>query len=191
MFTGLDIWNKNIGIIGFGKIGQRVAKRALGFDMKVIVYDPYVDKKEINRVGKKVSFENLLTTSDFITLHLPATKDTMQLISHQEFAMMKDGACVINAAYPGIVDEQALEEAMEEGKLAGAALDVPEGKVGELVFNPQKPLYRDQRIIVTPFIGAKTEECFVRQIQTVVQDVISVLEGVRPTQEGTVLDCMI
>lgn len=160
---GIELRGKTIGIIGFGRIGQSVAKYALGCGMKVIVsdkfnQDTYIDI-EIYGAGKvqvkvdKVSLVQLLAQSDFISLHVPAQEDGTAVIGAAEFDKMKPGARLVNAARGGVVDEDALLQAIESGKLAYAALDV---FVNEPT--PRQDLLNNDRISVTPHIGAATIE---------------------------------
>jgi D-3-phosphoglycerate dehydrogenase len=181
-FLGTDVWNKALGIIGFGRIGKCMAKRAKGFDMRVLVYDPHIEEKKIAEFEAVcVDLQELLRDSDFVTIHTPLTEKTKNLIGKREIEMMKDGAYLINAAYGGIVDEEALYKALLSGKLGGAALDTPKGKIGELGFNPKKPLYNLKNVVVTPMLGARTKECSPRSIKVVVEGIMQVLKGEKPT----------
>jgi D-3-phosphoglycerate dehydrogenase len=124
-FMGIELYKKTLGIIGLGRIGAEVAKRALSFGMKVVAYDPYLSKEVGKGLGiEMVELEALLKMSDFITVHTPLTETTRHIISDKEFALMKDGVRVINCARGGIIDEAALIKAIKQGKLAGASLDV-------------------------------------------------------------------
>ena len=181
-FMGTDVWNKTLGIIGFGRIGYRVAKRARGFDMKILVYDPYIGEDKIKEVGgKRVDLYTLLKESDFVTIHTPITRETRELISGDKIKMMKDGAYLINAATGGIIDEQALYQVLVDGKLGGAALDTPETKIGEITIDLKKPLYKLSNVVVTPMIAAMTRECSRRTPQTTVEEVIKVLKKEKPS----------
>lgn len=157
---GSELKGKTIGIIGFGRIGQAVAKIALGCGMKVLAYDPFLQEVvvylDINGVAEKVSvkintvaLEKLLKESDFITLHVPGGK----VITANELAMMKDGVCLVNAARGGVIDEADLIVALNSGKVAHAALDVFENEP-----TPKKELLTHPKISLTPHIGAATEE---------------------------------
>lgn len=119
--SALDIYGKTMGIVGYGEIGKGVAKRALGFDMDVLVYDPYT-KEEV--IGRKVDLETLLKTSDFVSVHTPLTKDTHHLINASNMKLMKSTAILVNTARGGVVDEAALYEALVKGDIYGAGLDV-------------------------------------------------------------------
>ncbi len=152
--TGQELKNKKLGVIGFGKVGREVATRARSFEMDVIVYDLYVADKNIIESGAKVStLENLLGEVDYITLHLPLNKDTKHLINSESIKRMKDGVRIINCARGGLIDEQALTDALESGKIKGAGLDVFENE-------PPKgsPLLNAKNVLLTPHLGALTEE---------------------------------
>ena len=158
---GVELRGKTLGVIGFGRIGQATAKIALGLGMKVIAFDPFIDEVNleveffdhqalffnINTISK----EEVLQQSDFISLHVPAQKE--YVISTKEFEMMKDGACLVNAARGGVVDEVALVKALEEGKIAKAALDVFEKEP-----TPEIQLLMNPNLSLTPHIGAATGE---------------------------------
>src|SRR6202140_4546134 len=124
-FTGVEVCNKTLGVIGLGNIGRIVAERAIGLKMKVIGYDPILTGEAASRIGvEMVTLEQLYRRADFITAHAPLTQDTRGLVGAAAFAMMKPGVRIINCARGGIVDEQALVKALTSGKVAGAALDV-------------------------------------------------------------------
>jgi D-3-phosphoglycerate dehydrogenase / 2-oxoglutarate reductase len=154
-YQGMEIFNKTLGIIGLGRIGSVVAERALGLRMRVIVYDPFITKELASSLGvEPVSLDELLARSDFITIHTPKTKETTKLLDKQAFSKMKPGVRVINCARGGIVDETALHEALTEGKVAAAALDVFETEPPPADF----PLRTLPNVILTPHLGASTEE---------------------------------
>ncbi len=157
---GIELKGKTIGIIGFGRIGQAVAKIGLGCGMKVLAFDPFLQEAliylDIEGVKEKisikihtVSFEKLLAESDFITLHVPGGK----VITQKEFGLMKTGVCIVNAARGGVIDETDLISALNSGKVAHAALDVFENEP-----TPKKELLMHPKISLTPHIGAATEE---------------------------------
>jgi len=151
LFSGTELYEKTLGIIGFGRIGKEVAKRALAFGMKVIAYD--VIKIETDLNVRQVSFEELLSNSDIITLHIPLTEETKHLISEKEFNSMKDGVILINVARGGVVDEKALLNALNSGKVKAAAIDVWEKEPTdnfELVDHPN--------VIALPHLGASAKE---------------------------------
>jgi len=149
---GTELYQKTLGLIGIGRIGREVAKRAICLGMNVIVYDPYI--KEIEGLNVKfVSFEELIKTADFITIHTPLTEETRHILSDKEFEKMKEGVYIINCARGGIVDEDALYRALTSGKVAGAALDVFEKEPPE-----GNRLLRLDNFICTPHLGASTKE---------------------------------
>jgi len=150
LFEGDEISGKMLGIIGYGNIGKETAKRALALGMKVIAYDPYVSS--LNGV-KLVTFDELLAQSDYISLHVPKTKETANMIGSEQFARMKNSVRIINCSRGGIINEDALYEALTSGKVAGAALDV---------FSEEPPtnwkLLKLDNVIGSPHIGASTKE---------------------------------
>lgn len=149
-FNGDEIGGKTLGLIGVGNIGKEVAKRASVMGMTVIAYDPYV--KEIAGI-KLVTLDELLAQADYISLHLPKTKESSNMIGAEQFAKMKNGVRIVNCARGGIVNEDALYEALTNGKVAGAALDV---------FNEEPPtdwkLMKLDNVVASPHIGAATKE---------------------------------
>ncbi|MBM4427709.1 MAG: hydroxyacid dehydrogenase [Chloroflexi bacterium] len=154
-FNGDEIGGKTLGLIGIGNIGKETAKRAIAMDMTVVAYDPYV--KETADGIKLVSLDELLVQADYISLHLPKTKESTDMIGAEQFAKMKNGVRIINCARGGIVNEDALYEALTSGKVAGAALDV---------FNEEPPtdwkLAKLDNVIASPHIGAATKEAQAR-----------------------------
>ncbi len=153
-FMGVELYGKTLGIIGLGRIGTEVAKRALSFEMKVLAYDPYLSAEKTKELGiEPVGLKTLLKESDYITVHTPLTDDTKHIISEKEFAIMKKAVRVINCARGGIIDEEALVKAIEAGHVAGAALDVYENEPPK---NPR--LLKLDKIVLTPHLGASTEE---------------------------------
>jgi len=126
--TGVDVCCKSLGLIGLGAIGKRVAKRALGFDMRVIAFDPMVDNAPDGLPIEMLPFEEVLKQCDFLSLHVPLNDKTKNLISYKEMAMMKKGSFIINAARGGVLDEQALYENLTSGHIRGAGLDVTESE---------------------------------------------------------------
>ena len=159
---GIELRGKNLGIIGFGRIGQNTAKYALGAGMNVIAYDPFIDEAKIElSIAEQIikvnirttNINNLLEKSDFISLHVPMPKDGKPVIGSGEFKKMKDGVRLVNAARGGVVDENALIDAIKTEKVSFAALDV---FVGEP--KPSKDLLLNDKISITPHIGAATLE---------------------------------
>jgi D-3-phosphoglycerate dehydrogenase len=154
-YQGTEIFNKTLGIIGLGRIGRVVAERALGLRMRVIGFDPFITKEMASTLGVElVSLDELFARSEFITIHTPKTKETTKLLNSQAFHKMKPGVRIINCARGGIVDEAALYDAIKEGKVAAAALDVYETEPPPSEF----PLRELPNVICTPHLGASTEE---------------------------------
>ncbi|MFN2303247.1 MAG: hydroxyacid dehydrogenase [Anaerolineales bacterium] len=171
--TGTELYQKTLGVIGFGHIGEAVSQRALAFQMNVIAYDPIRPKEEIESAGAEfVSFEDLLKQSDIITMHIPHIKATHHLLNQSAFEMMKDSVQIICAARGGVMDEKALLSALESGKVAGAALDVHEKEPpGE------DPLVMHLKVVATPHIGAQTKEAQLRAGHDILTEVVAALEG--------------
>lgn len=171
-FMGVELYGKALGIVGFGRIGREVAKRALSFGMNVMVYDPFLSREVAEGLGVDVvELKDLLAGADYITVHTPLTEETKHLISTQEFAIMKKGVRVINCARGGIIDEIALVNAIKEGKVAGAALDVFEKEP----VAPENELLKLDNVVVTPHLGASTEEAQVNvaiEVSEIVRDAL-------------------
>ena len=154
-FAGVELFGKVLGIIGLGRIGSEVARRALGLRMQVIAYDPYLTAEAAQKIGMEVvELDELFRRADFISIHTPLTKETHSLIGPKEFARMKDGVRLINCARGGVISEAALVEAVRSGKVAGAALDVFEQEP----LPGDHPLLGVEQIILTPHLAASTEE---------------------------------
>lgn len=154
-FSGVELYNKTLGILGMGRIGSEVARRAIAFGMRVLAYDPYLTLSRANAMQVElIELDDLLARSDFITVHMPMSDETRGMINAAAFAKMKPGARVLNCARGGIVNEADLCAAIKEGKVAGAALDVYE------VEPPPKdfPLRDLPQVVMTPHLGASTEE---------------------------------
>jgi len=173
-FMGVELYGKVLGILGFGRIGSEVARRALSFGMKVLAFDPFLSREVAQGVGVElVELKEVLENSDYITMHTPLTEETKHMISTKEFALMKKGVRVVNCARGGIIDEPALVEAIKEGKVAGAALDVFEKEP----LAADNPLLQVDNIILTPHLGASTEEAQVNVAIEVAQIVADALLG--------------
>ncbi len=153
-FTGAEVFEKTLGVVGFGKIGQLVAQRMQAFGMQVIAYDPYLQPARAAQLGVQlVSLDELLKQSDFITIHLPKTKETVNLIGEEALRKVKPSVRIINAARGGVLDETALYNAIKEGRVAGAGLDV-------FAKEPctDSPLFELDQVVATPHLGASTDE---------------------------------
>lgn len=176
-FMGVEVRNKTLGTVGLGRVGSEVTRRAQGLDMNVIANDPYVSAEHARNLNVElVSLEELLRRSDFITFHTPLTAATQGLVGPEELALVKPSARLINCARGGIIDEQALFEAVESGQVAGAAIDVFSQEPA-----PDTILAKSDRIIVTPHLGASTAEAQVNVAVDVAEQVIAVLFG-RPAR---------
>jgi D-3-phosphoglycerate dehydrogenase len=153
-YTGAELFEKTLGIVGFGRIGQLVAHRMQAFGMNVIAYDPYLQPARAAQLGVElVELDDLLKRSDFITIHLPKTKETANLIGVEALKKVKKEVRIINAARGGVLDESALYDAITEGRVAGAGLDV-------YVTEPctDSPLFQLDQVVATPHLGASTDE---------------------------------
>ena len=172
-FEGVELNGKTLGIIGFGRIGIEVGKRAAAFGMNVIVYDPNVTEHELEHAdAEPVSIQDLFAWSDFISLHLPLNVQTRDLIGPMAFSQMKEGVRILSTARGGIINEAAMLEALNNGKVAGAALDVFEKEppgLTDLVSHP--------RVIATPHIGAQTAEAQSRAAEDIANEVLAALRG--------------
>ncbi|HEX2485908.1 MAG TPA: phosphoglycerate dehydrogenase [Myxococcota bacterium] len=175
-FQGVELFNRTLGVIGIGNIGRIVAERGRGLGMRVIAYDPFIAPEIAQRMDVElVELDELLARSDVLTVHVPKTKDTTGLLGAEAFAKVKPGVLVVNAARGGIVDETALLAALEDGRVAGAALDVfveePPSKDNPLVLHP--------RVVCTPHLGASTEQAQINVSIAVAEQVRDfLLEGV-------------
>jgi D-3-phosphoglycerate dehydrogenase len=178
-FIGVELLNKTLGIIGLGKIGSEVALRAAAFGMKVVAYDPFVSGDRAARMGvETVPLDELLARSDFITIHVALTRDTHHLINATALSKVKPGVRIINCARGGVVDEGALVRAIEEGRVAGAGLDVFEKEPPT-----DSPLLKLKNVVLTPHLGASTEEAQLKVAVDVAQQVLDVLHG-RPARSA-------
>lgn len=173
-FLGTEIRGKVLGIVGLGKIGSEVARRAVGMEMQVVAYDPFVPQERARSLGvESVDFEQLLMISDFISVHPPLTASTTGMIGAEQIGRMKEGVRLINVARGGIIDEAALAEAVKGGKVAGAAIDV---FTAEPVAGDNR-LLGDPRIIITPHLGASTAEAQERVAIDVAEQIVEILAG--------------
>ena len=153
-FSGTEMFEKTLGIVGFGKIGQLVAHRMKAFGMNVIAYDPYLTADMVSALGVKlVELDELLKSSDFITIHLPKTKETLNLIGEEALSKVKPTVHIVNAARGGVLDEAALYKAITEGRVAGAGIDVYASEPCT-----DSPLFSLDQVVATPHLGASTEE---------------------------------
>ena len=174
-----ELCGKTLGLVGIGNIGGRVARKCMAaFDMKVLAYDIYVSKDRAMELGVTLvdGLDELLAASDFVSLHAPLTPETKGLISRRELDIMKPTAYLVNTARGGVVDEAALAEALESGKIAGAGLDA----FSEEPPDPDQPLFELDNVITTPHTGGITAESMERMGMTAAEGMVSVLAGRRP-----------
>mgnify|MGYP003953629305 FL=1 len=166
----VEIWNKNILIAGFGRIGQALIKRCLGFEMKVFVYDPFVPKDIIEKLGgiKVDSMEEACKDMDAISLHIPLNDKTKNIINYDLLKTMKKNCIVINAARGGIVNELDLDKALNENLIFGAGLDVFETEPPE----KNNPLLKNDKVFLSPHTAAFTEECMTRMGKETIQNIL-------------------
>lgn len=171
-FMGVELYGKILGIVGFGRIGSEVAKRAQAFGMKILAYDPFLSKEIAESLGVEiVELKELLERSDYITVHTPLTDETRHMISDKEFSVMKKGARIVNCARGGIIDEVALVSALKEGRVIGAAVDVFEHEP----VPADNELLKSDNVIITPHLGASTEEAQVNvaiEVAEIVRDAL-------------------
>ncbi|MBW2123431.1 MAG: 2-hydroxyacid dehydrogenase, partial [Deltaproteobacteria bacterium] len=177
VFKGPELCGRTLGIIGLGEVGERVAARARAFEMKIIVYDPYIPEEKILQAGARpVDLETLLKESDFVTVHCKVTPETRDLIGEKEIALMKPSAYLINTARGAIVDEKALAVALREGRIAGAGLDV----FKQEPLPSDSPLLTLDNVVLTPHIGGASWDVERHQTEIVVGDLARLLSGERP-----------
>jgi D-3-phosphoglycerate dehydrogenase len=172
-WSGIELDGKVLGVVGFGRIGQQVARRAIGLGMRVVAFDPFVSEERFRELGveRRETLDDVLGAADVVTLHSPLTEDTRGLIGRDAIARMRDGARLVNAARGALIDEEALAEAIRSGKLAGAALDV----FSEEPYSG--PLLELDEIVTTPHLAASTDEAQDRAGVIVAEQVVAALDG--------------
>jgi D-3-phosphoglycerate dehydrogenase / 2-oxoglutarate reductase len=173
-YSGVELYEKTLGILGFGRIGQLVAQRARAFNMRVLAFDPFVSAERYRELGvdKAADPDEIYAQADFVTIHLPKTPDTEGFLGPAAFAKMRDGVRVLNVARGGLVDEAALKDALDSGKVGGAALDVfPSEPMTE------SPLFSYENVVVTPHLGASTAEATDRAGYQSAEQVVAALTG--------------
>ena len=170
----IEIWNKNILIAGFGRIGQCLIKRCLGFEMNVFVYDPFVSKEVVESLGgKKVeNLEDSIKNMDAVSLHVPLNDKTKNLINYNLLKTMKKNCIIINAARGGVINEIDLDRALNENLIFGAGLDVFEKEPPD----QNNPLLKNEKVFLSPHTAAFTEECMVRMGKETIQNIIDFFE---------------
>jgi D-3-phosphoglycerate dehydrogenase len=172
-FQGIEVRGKTLGVIGLGQVGSEVARRGKGLEMRVLAHDPFVPEERARVLGVDVvPLDALIRESDFITVHTTLTEGTKRLIGEDELRSMKPTARVINTARGGIIDETALKRALDEGWIAGAAIDVFESEP-----ITEHPLFESDKVVVTPHLGASTAEAQERVAVDVAEQIIAVLNG--------------
>jgi D-3-phosphoglycerate dehydrogenase len=172
-FGGIELTGRTLGVLGFGRIGQQVARRALGLELRVVAYDPFVAKERFRELGveRAETPGELYAAADFVTLHLPLTEETRHSVNAEAIAKMRDGVRIVNAARGELVDEDALVDALRSGKVAAAALDV---------FSSEPysgPLLEFENVVATPHLAASTEEAQDRAGLIVAEQIVAALEG--------------
>ena len=173
-FGGVEVYEKTLGILGFGRIGQLVAQRAKGFAMEVIAYDPYVSAERFRELGvdHAPDVADVYRRADIITIHLPKTPDTQNFVNAEAFAQMKDGVRIINCARGELLDLDALGKALDTGRVAGAGLDVfPNEPMTE------HPIFAYDSVVVTPHLAASTTEAQDRAGVVTAEQVVAALTG--------------
>ena len=172
-YGGVEVLDKVVGIVGFGRIGQLVAERLKGFGVELIAYDPYANAQRAGQLGVRlVGLDELLESSDFITIHLPKTPETIGLIGKEALAKVKPTVRIVNAARGGVLDEDALAAAIAEGRVAGAGLDVFKTEP-----TTESPLFEHESVVVTPHLGASTDEAQEKAGIAVAKSVLLALGG--------------
>ncbi|MFQ5834533.1 MAG: hydroxyacid dehydrogenase [bacterium] len=178
-FAAVDLDGKTLGIVGAGRVGSTLAKKCkAAFNMRLLAYDPYLSPEKAKEMGVSLcdSLPELLKESDFVSIHVPLTKDTRDLIGEKELKLMKPTAFLINVARGGIVGEKALAKALKEKWIAGAATDV----FSQEPPAPDNPLLKIENIILSPHMAALTKECVIRMATGVAEGVLDVLRGNKP-----------
>ena len=179
-FKGREVKEKTLGIIGLGHVGRKVAKVANALEMNVLGFDPFVEKKEMEKLNiTKVDLEELIKKSDFLTVHVPKNEKTINLISKKEFEKMKDGVRILNVARGGIINENDLADAIKSGKVAAAGIDVWENEPPK-----NSELLNLKQVIATPHLGASTKEAQVNVAKDAANQVIAALT------KGKITNCV-
>ena len=166
-FLGRELGGHVLGLIGFGNVGRRVARRAVAFGMTVVAYDPYIKPGDAAGVRLLTSLAAVLEVADFVSLHVRASADTENLFGRAEFAAMKSGSWFVNTARETLVDEAALDAALSSGHLAGAALDV----VRPYSAGGPHPLLRHENVVITPHVGGATHETLLRGVTMIAAEI--------------------
>ena len=180
-----ELYKKNVVIFGFGRIGKEVAKRCLGFDMNVYVYDPFVNKNEIEKYNcKTIEKKEGIKIADYLTIHLPLNNDTKNFINNTEFSTMKNTAIIVNSARGGIVNEKALFNALKNKKILGAALDVFEKEPPDR----DNPLFSLSNILLSPHNAALTLECRKRMAIESAENIINFISNKEKLNKNNIIN---
>jgi D-3-phosphoglycerate dehydrogenase len=172
-WEGVELYGKTLGIVGLGRVGALVAQRALAFGMRLVAYDPYVSAERARQMGVELmGIEELFAEADFVTIHLPKTPETMNIVNRDLLAKAKHGLRIVNTARGGLIDEEALADALRSGQIGGAGLDV-------FAVEPctESPLFGIDSVVVTPHLGASTAEAQDKAGVTIAEQVILALKG--------------
>jgi len=174
---GVTLQGQVLGLLGFGAVGQEMARRAAGFGMVILAYDPAPREAAAFELGVRLcSVQEVLAEADFLSLHMPLTGETAGFLNEHTIPVLKRGVCLINTARAGLVDERALLQALDEGKIRGAALDC----VSVEPPGPDSPLLRQRAVLLTPHMGAHTEDALNRMGHMALENCLAVLRGLEP-----------
>ena len=180
-----ELYKKNVVIFGFGRIGKEVAKRCLGFDTNVYVYDPFIDKNEIEKYNcKNIDKIEGIKIADYLTIHLPLNNETKNFISDKELSIMKNTAIIVNSARGGIINEQALFETLKNKKILGAALDVFEKEPPDI----NNPLFNLSNILLSPHNAALSLECRKRMAVESAENIINFLSNKKDLNKNNIIN---
>lgn len=175
IFKGVELKNKQLGIIGYGSIGYRVGKIARGFGMKIAVYDPFVSEIDINEPGiQKIELDELLKTSDFVTLHLKVNKQTRGLLNYEKIRLMKPSAYLINTSRAAVIDEAAVIDALRNKRIAGAGFDVFHN---EPIYEDHPYINEFKNVIITPHIAGATKEALTNHTKMIISEIKRFING--------------
>ena len=169
-FIGIELYKKRLGLIGFGKVAKLVSTRMQSFNMDVVFYDPFIDSSTDNE--KKVELDELLNTSDFVSIHIPKNKETENLISIEKLSLMKKGSVIINTSRGGLIDQQEVFNLENENKLYSAGFDVYELEPPEI-----SKEYENSKIITLPHLGASTKEAQIRACEQLIKNIKDILNN--------------
>ncbi len=165
---GIELYKKQLGLIGFGKVAKLVSIRMQSFEMKIVFYDPFIDSSTDKE--EKVDLDELLMTSDFVSIHIPKNKETENLISKEKLSLMKEGSIIVNTSRGGLIDEHEVFNLTKENKLYSAGLDVYEKEPPEI--NKE---HVNSKVITLPHLGASTKEAQLRAGQQLIQNIKDIL----------------